>query len=178
MAIFLFAGHSNADPGATGVRGRTEAVETIALREAVRRHFTAAYKVMIDDNRDSLSTVLAKAVTGSGSVVLDLHFNASASSDATGVEVLVGDDAQANDLALARDVLDVVLKHTKLRNRGIKKEGETPRKRLGVMRESGAVCLLEVCFITNPGDMKAYDATRDAIAKDLADVLVKHDAKR
>ena len=46
------------------------------------------------------------------------------------------------------------------------------------MRESGAVCLLEVCFITNPGDMKAYDATRDAIAKDLADVLVKHDAKR
>ena len=47
MAIFLFAGHSNADPGATGVRGRTEAVETIALREAVRRHFTAAYKVII-----------------------------------------------------------------------------------------------------------------------------------
>jgi len=79
---------------------------------------------------------------------------------------------------LASDVLDVVLKHTKLSNRGIKKEGQTPRKRLGVMRESGAVCLLEVCFITNPGDMKAYDATRDAIAKDLADVLVKHDAKR
>ena len=105
MAIFLFAGHSNADPGATGVRGRTEAVETIALREAVRRHFTAAYKVMIDDNRDSLSTVLAKAVTGSGSVVLDLHFNASASSDATGVEVLVGDDAGPEDLMLASDVL-------------------------------------------------------------------------
>ena len=175
MAIFLFAGHSNADPGATGVRGRTEAVETIALREAVRRHFTAAYKVMIDDNRDSLSTVLAKAVTGSGSVVLDLHFNASASSDATGVEVLVGDDAQANDLALARDVLDVVVKATGLRSRGIKREGETPRKRLGVMRESGAVCLLEVCFISNPSDMAAYDAAIDTIAQNLALVLMRHD---
>ena len=37
MAIFLFAGHSNADPGATGVRGRTEAVETIALRDMWRK---------------------------------------------------------------------------------------------------------------------------------------------
>ena len=92
--------------------------------------------------------------------------------------VSVRDLGIVRDVRLCGDVLDVVLKHTKLRNRGIKKEGQTPRKRLGVMRESGAVCLLEVCFITNPGDMKAYDATRDAIAKDLADVLVKHDAKR
>ena len=176
MAIFLFAGHSNVDPGATGANGRIEAVEAKKLRGAIRKYITSPYSVVMDDDRDSLSTVLEKAKTGAGSVVLDLHFNA-AGSGATGVEVLVGDDAQANDLALARDVLDVVVKATGLRSRGIKREGETPRKRLGVMRESGAVCLLEVCFISNPSDMAAYDAAIDTIARNLALVLMRPDDK-
>ncbi len=176
--IFLLAGHGGGDPGATGVDGRQEYREAIILRDAIMRNLPSGHPMFIDSDQDNLHTVLRKARTGPGSVTLDIHFNAASSSVATGVEVLVGDDAGPEDLMLASDVLDVVLKHTKLRNRGIKKEGQTPRKRLGVMRESGAVCLLEVCFITNPGDMKAYDATRDAIAKDLADVLVKHDAKR
>lgn len=174
--IFLFAGHGGGDPGAVGVAGRTESAETIKLRDAIVSHLPLGAKYQIDDDRDTLAQVLAKAQTGSGSVVLDLHFNASASAAASGVEVLVGDDAQANDLALAKDVLDAVVAATGLRSRGIKRESETPRKRLGVMRESGAVCLLEVCFISNAGDMVAYDAAMTTIAKRLADVLVKHDA--
>ena len=70
-----------------------------------------------------------------------------------------------------------MVKATGLRSRGIKREGETPRKRLGVMRESGAVCLLEVCFISNPSDMAAYDAAIDMIAQNLALVLMRHDDK-
>ena len=176
--IFLFAGHGGGDPGAVGVGARKESNETIMLRDAIVSNIPFGQPLRIDSDRDRLAEVLRKANTGEASVVLDLHFDASANPAATGVEVIVGDDAGPEDFMLASDVLDVVLKHTKLRNRGIKKEGQTPRKRLGVMRESGAVCLLEVCFITNPGDMKAYDAARAAIAKDLADVLVKHDAKR
>ena len=174
--INLLAGHGGGDVGAVGVNKRTEASETIKLRDKIKAHMLASASVRVDDDRDGLATVLKKVVTGSGSVTLDLHFNASGNPSATGVEVLVGDDAGAEDLTLANDVLDVVLKHTGLRNRGIKKEGETPRKRLGVMRESGAVCLLEVCFISNAGDMTAYDAARSTIAKRLADILVKHDA--
>ena len=176
--IFLFAGHGGGDPGAVGVGARKESNETIMLRDAIVSNIPFGQPLRIDSDRDRLAEVLRKANTGEASVVLDLHFDASANPAATGVEVIVGDDAGPEDFMLASGVLDVVLKHTKLRNRGIKKEGQTPRKRLGVMRESGAVCLLEVCFITNPGDMKAYDAARAAIAKDLADVLVKHDAKR
>jgi N-acetylmuramoyl-L-alanine amidase len=175
--IFLLAGHGGGDIGAVGVNGRTESAETIKLRNRIKAHLPTTAKVFVDDDRDGLATVLRKATTGSGSVTLDIHFNAASSRNATGVEVLVGDDAGAEDLMLAMDVLEVVVKHTGLPNRGIKKEGQTPRKRLGVMREFGAVCLLETCFISNPSDMAAYDKKMDAIAKDLAAVLVKHDAK-
>ena len=98
--IFLFAGHGGGAPGALGVAGRTESAETIKLRNAIVACLPLGAKYQIDDDRDKLAKVLSKAKTGSGSVVLDLHFNASASAAASGVEVLVGDDAQANDLAL------------------------------------------------------------------------------
>ena len=176
--INLLAGHGGGDVGAVGVNKRTEASETIKLRDKIKAHMPASAGVRFDDDSDGLATVLRKVVTGIGSVTLDIHFNASANPSATGVEVLVGDDAGAEDLMLANDVLDVVIKHTGLKSRGIKKEGETPRKRLGVMREYGAVCLLETCFISNPSDMAAYDKAVDLIAQDLAAVLVKHDSLR
>jgi N-acetylmuramoyl-L-alanine amidase len=176
--IFLLAGHGGGDSGAVGVSGRTESAETIKLRDKIKAHLQSrGAQFKTDDDRDGLSTVLKKLQTGSGSVVLDIHFNASSNETATGVEVIVGDDAQSNDLALAMDVLDVMIKYTGLKSRGVKKESQTPRKRLGVMREHGAVCLLEVCFISNASDMKKYDNVVSEIARELASVLIRHDAK-
>ena len=176
--IFLLAGHGGGDSGAVGVNGRTESAETIKLRDKIKAHLQdRGSKFKTDDDRDGLSTVLKKLQTGGGSVVLDIHFNASSNATATGVEVLVGDDAQGNDLALAMDVLDVMIKYTGLKSRGVKKESQTPRKRLGVMREHGAVCLVEVCFISNASDMKKYDNVVSEIARELASVLILHDAK-
>ena len=174
--IFLFAGHGGGDPGAVGVGARKESNETIMLRDAIVSNIPFGQPLHIDSDRDRLAEVLRKANTGEASVVLDLHFNASANPAATGVEVIVGDDAQPNDIALATDILNAVVARTQLKSRGIKREGETPHKRLGVMREKGAVCLLEVCFITNSGDMTVYDLAKADIAKDLAKILVKHDA--
>ena len=173
--IFLFAGHGGGDSGAVGVGGRKEYKEAIMLRDAILSNMPFGHPLHIDSDSDRLAEVLRKANTGEGSVVLDIHFNASANPAATGVEVLVGDDAQANDLALAKDILNAVVGRTQLKSRGIKREGETPRKRLGVMRENGAVCLLEVCFITNAGDMTVYDLAMKDIAKDIAAILVKQD---
>jgi N-acetylmuramoyl-L-alanine amidase len=176
--IFLLAGHGGGDSGAVGVNGRTESAETIKLRDKIKAHLQSlGAQFKTDDDRDGLATVLNKLQTGSGSVVLDIHFNASSNATATGVEVLVGDDAQGNDLALAMDVLDVMIKYTGLKSRGVKKESQTPRKRLGVMREHGSVCLLEVCFISNASDMKKYDNVVSEIARELSSVLIRHDAK-
>lgn len=176
--IFLIAGHGGGDSGAVGVSNRTESAETIKLRDKIKVHLQDnGAKFYTDDDRDGLATVLNKCSTGSGSVVLDIHFNAAAAKTATGVEVIVGDDAQGNDLALAMDVLDTVIKHTGLKSRGIKKESQTPRKRLGMMREHGSVCLLETCFISNDKDMAAYDKAIGDLARDLAVALMRHDAK-
>ena len=175
MTVFILAGHSNQDSGAIGIGGRQENHETMKLRDAIVKHMPFGHPNIIDRDNENLQAVLRRIQTGSGSVVLDIHFNAAASAQATGVEVFVGDDAQGDDLLFAHDVLRTVVKHLGLKNRGVKTESESARKRLGVMREHGAVCLLEVCFITNEADMAAYDAVYDNIAKDLAAVLVKHD---
>ena len=171
--IFLLAGHHLRDSGAVA-NGRSENKETISLRNLIKSFIPT--EIVVDDDSDSLATVLQKIQTGNGSVVLDLHFNA-ASSTASGCEVLIGDDAEQNDIDLATDILAALVKNLGIKNRGIKKESETPRKRLGMMRESGAVCLAEVCFISNKNDMAAYDKAFDSLARDIATVLVKHDAK-
>ena len=176
MTIFLFAGHNlKSDPGAVS-GNRTEAREAAKLRKEVAFHLIQLQANFVTDNdSDDLRQTLAKANTGSGSVVLDLHFNAGPAS-ATGVEVLVGDDATAEDMAFAKAVLKATTSALGLRDRGIKRESQTPRKRLGVMREQGRVCLLEVCFISNPSDMAAFDANKVLLAKTLAAILVEQDA--
>lgn len=176
MTIFLFAGHNlKSDPGAVAGK-RTEARETVNLRkEVVFQLKQLQANFAIDDDMDDLRQTLAKANTGSGSVVLDLHFNAGP-VEATGVEVLVGDDATAADMAFAKAVLNTTTSALGLRNRGVKKESETPRKRLGIMREQGRVCLLEVCFISNPSDMVAFDQNKVLLATKLAKLLVEQDA--
>ena len=171
--IFLLAGHHLRDSD-TVANGRSENKKTISLRNLIKSFIPT--EIVVDDDSDSLATVLQKIQTGNGSVVLDLHFNA-ASSTASGCEVLIGDDAEQNDIDLATDILAALVKNLGIKNRGIKKESETPRKRLGMMRESGAVCLAEVCFISNKNDMAAYDKAFDSLARDIATVLVKHDAK-
>ena len=173
--IFLLAGHSKYDSGAVGVDKRQENNETMRLRDLVAAELTARkISFVTDSDSDSLSSVLKKIKTGSGSVVLDIHYNAGPAS-ATGIEVIVGDDASAADKLFAADVLEAATSTLKLRSRGVKKESDPPRKRLGVMRENGRVCLIEVCFITSRSDMSALDANIGELAQRLADVLIKHE---
>lgn len=177
--IFIFAGHGGADTGAIGVDRRTEARETLKLRNAVcavMRSKNVSYR--IDDDNDKLALVLEKAVTGSGSVVLDIHFNASVNAKATGVECIVADNADSASILFANDVINAVTLPTGLISRGVKREGDTPRKRLGVMREKGIVCLLETCFISNPDDMRTYDEHVVQIAQNIANVLIEYEAMR
>ena len=176
MTIFLFAGHNlKSDPGAVS-GNRTEARETVSLRKETAFQLKQLQANFVTDNdMDDLRQTLAKTNTKSSSVVLDLHFNAGPAS-ATGVEVLVGDDATAADMAFAKAVLNATTSTLGLRSRGIKKEGETPRKRLGVMREQGRVCLLEVCFISNPTDMASFDKNKVNLAIELARILKEQDA--
>lgn len=177
--IFISAGHvlygPNKDPGAVG-SGTTEAQETSILRNLICSYLDSYRASYVKDNDDeTLKEYLKRIKTGSGSVVLELHFNASSSVLATGVETLIEEEADRLDFAFAKEINDVVADLAMLKNRGIKKESQSHRGRLGLMREEGIIALLEVCFISNEGDMARYRQNANEIAKKIAQILIKYD---
>ena len=178
--IFLSAGHNNGgiktDSGAVG-NGRREADLTVEFRNLVLDQLKAKNAPFISDNdTETLGQYLKRAETGNGSVVLEFHFDASTNSKATGATVLVGVDADNNDKAFARDILYATVSTFGIKNRGVLSEADSHRGRLGLMREKGIVALLELCFISNPDDLKAYDANKEVLAGKIADLLIKYDA--
>lgn len=178
---FISAGHCNVrgpnyDPGAPGVDKRWEANEAVKLRNRVIELIKCkGHKDIISDLDDErLSKYLDRIKTGTGSIVCEFHFNAF-NGKATGVEMLVQEDADKMDLACAKELLDTTVSLTGLVSRGVKKESQSQHKRLALMRESGIVVLVEVCFIDNPNDMKAYDKAFEQLCQGYADILIKYD---
>lgn len=164
---YLSAGHSNIkgpnhDPGAPGVNGRWEAIETAQLRNRVVQILRDQYRdtdIVTDIDGESLQQYLNRIKTGSGSVVVEFHFNAGVPT-ATGTEMLVELDADRLDILAGRkmakatsDILGIPMRGVL----GVKSEADTRHKRLALMKEEGIVVLAEVCFISNYNDMAKYD---------------------
>ena len=63
----------------------------------------------------------------------------------------------------------------KRRSDGTLTEAETPRKSLGLMRENGIELIVEVCFITNPKDMAAFDKNFEALCYGYASIIAELD---
>lgn len=174
MASFISAGHHNKDSGAVGC-GTQENWETKKFRDLVVPHAKQlGVKVITDDDNETLSQYLTRIQTGSGSVVVEFHFDA-ANGTASGSTAIVGSDADRLDKAFAQELVDLTAKIIGIKNRGVKSEAESHRGRLGLMREQGIVCLLELCFIDNQSDMKAYNNVKELLAKEVAKVIDKYD---
>lgn len=179
---YISAGHCNVkgtnyDPGAPGVNGRWEANETVTLRDAVineirNRGFTDITQDLNGENRNQYFN---RIKTGDGSVVVEFHFNAGPET-ATGTEVLIEVDADRLDKAMAGEFATATATNLNIKNRGVKSEADTRHKRLGLMKETGIVCLVEVCFISNKYDMAAYDAAFERLVKAYADIIIKYDS--
>jgi N-acetylmuramoyl-L-alanine amidase len=140
------------DPGAVAA-GVTEADIVLAWALTIKHVFRQA-GVEVFLTRDDASDVTPvgsrddKANAAGCTHFLSLHCNAGPIL-ATGTETLYRDDT---DWALK--VQTVALETLKLRNRGIKHESVTRHGRLSVMSFRGKACLLELGFISNPGDRK------------------------
>jgi len=178
---YISSGHCNTpgpnyDPGAPGINGHWEANETVILRDAVvaeimKRGYT---DIVQDLNSESLSQYLKRIKPGDGSVVVELHFNAGPVS-ATGTEALIGVDADRHDKAMAAEFASATSLILGIKNRGVKSEADTRHKRLGLMRETGIVTLVEVCFISNANDMAMYDQNFEALVRSYADIIIRYD---
>jgi N-acetylmuramoyl-L-alanine amidase len=179
---FISAGHCatkgpNYDPGAQGNK-RGEAIETLRVRNRViqlikERGYT---DIIQDADGESLREYLLRIKPGNASVVVEFHFNAF-NGKATGVECVIGEDGDRLDRALATDLTNVTACILGLpkRSGGVITESQTHRGRLGLMRETGIVVLVEVCFIDNPDDMAKYDANFETLCSAYADIIIKYD---
>jgi N-acetylmuramoyl-L-alanine amidase len=171
-AIFLGAGHGGADRGAISPDGKLkEADLALRLRDAIAEHLTARGLTVITDGKPgenrplAASLALARAVEGPR---VEIHFNSALMRGASGVEAL----SKSWRKTFAQRLCAAVAEATGLKLRG--EQGYRPdnagqHRKLAFCEIGGVV--LEVCFLSNPDDMRAYLANEATVAANLADAL-------
>lgn len=178
--IFISAGHHSKhpirqDPGAIGKNGEKEGDLTIEFRDLVSHELTLLGAKHIKDlDNETLQQYTDRIKTGSGSVVIEFHFDAGPPT-ATGSTAIVEVDADRLDRAYAKELVDTTSSILGIRNRGIITEAQTRHGRLALMKEDGLVCLLELAFITNVDDLAKYNTKKKELAKEIAKILVKYE---
>lgn len=179
LKTFPLAGHHSKDPGAV-YNGRKEAEETMRIQERLDFFLNKlGVKTIKDNPSHTLSQVLNTILPGSGSVLVDNHFNASDNPNATGVECIVSNKSYAqkdNSYKMADEICQVISSHLGIKNRGVKPESQSARKKLAILHtKAGISVLIEWCFISNINDMKAIDNNRDNVCEAVAHILKKYD---
>lgn len=177
--VFISAGHNpkgiKVDPGAIG-NGYHEANLTVEFRDLViKQCLKLGLKVIQDKDDERLGTYLERIKTGNGSVVVEFHFDAAASSSATGTTALIEEEADRLDKAFAKELVDLTANTLGIKNRGVLTEVQSHRGKLGLMREEGIICLLELCFISNPTDVRQYKANKEKLAVEMAKIIKRYE---
>lgn len=166
-SIFVSAGHSNTDPGASG-NGRTEADIVVDFRNMVALYLFrgGAHPQMDGDGAVNMPLNVAAARAKAHDIAVEFHCNAGPPT-ATGVETLSNGPA---DLALGNKLCAAVAGRLGIRNRGAKPEASGQHSRLAFVQAGGII--LELFFISNATDLAKYEAKKWLVAKDVADVLL------
>jgi N-acetylmuramoyl-L-alanine amidase len=180
--IFISSGHSTRqgrDRGASG-NGFIEGVEAAEFRKLLVIELQKLGQLpIVDVDNSILSETLAffRNKTKNDSIVLDIHFN-SGPVTATGTETLIPINNTEFELNLARSLsrimattLDIPLRGNYAGMKGVKSELESHHGRLGWMRLNGENVLIEICFISNPNDMKKYQQNKQTLAKEMAKII-------
>lgn len=161
--IIIESGHSASDPGAIS-DGYKERDLTIHAKNRIAHYLKEFYPeltVLTDKDTDSLSQVISwiKSVEGSSdSIIYSLHWNSASSPSATGAETFVSDNASKKSKDMAKRALDVITKVSGVKSRGVKRENQSARKRLGILNTKSPATLIEFAFINNPKDReKIFD---------------------
>lgn len=165
--IYLSAGHSGTDPGATAF-GRKEADIAVEFRNLVAFYLRRADVPHDVDGhgKDNLPLRDTVRITGKRDwIELEFHLNAGPAS-ATGVETLSG----PKDMALGAKLCEAIAGALQIRNRGAKPENAGHHSRLAFVQAGGII--VELFFLTSPDDLAAYDARKWLAAKAVADVLI------
>lgn len=167
-SLMVSAGHSYSDPGAVG-NGKSEADIVLDLRDRLAAALEARGVVFGTDGVAGENLPLREAIKRASEydVAIECHCNSAASSTATGVETL----SKPEDYPLGDRLCEAVSKSLGISNRGAKPEGSGAHSRLAFVSDGGGI-ILEIFFISNPDDMRAYYNNQQAVVSGIADVLV------
>ena len=169
MKITVTAGHSDTAPGACYF-GLREADLMADLRNIVALKLRERGHTVRTDGEGRINKALAYAMAmiGGSDVAIELHTNAFFDPQATGVEVLAlprhRQIAQRLAAAIA-DVLGLPLRG----DGGWRPQEESQHGTLGFVRTGGMV--VEVFFLSNPGDLAAYQDRKWLVASAIADAV-------
>ncbi len=172
MTILLSAGHTNNphdDRGAAG-NGFIEGVETVKVRDAVAALLRDRGLTVIEDGSDGVNEPLKKAIAlaRTADTALEFHFNA-ASPQATGVEVLSKPNHRKLAQRIAKEISAALQIPARGGDGGWKSDTSGQHHRLGFCEAGGLI--VEICFISNVGDMLAYTTKFGAMTLGIANAL-------
>jgi N-acetylmuramoyl-L-alanine amidase len=175
--IYLTAGHEVINNKGTGAHGFIdEAVENIKLRDSIAKILKSKnIKVVTDNNVSKLREIISwlKKLVSSKDIVIDIHFNSSSNSKASGTEVIIDDTASDFEKKFAKDLVEIMASTLGIKNRGVKSESVTPHKRLAIISDPSIATnvLLEVCFVSNKKDVEAYKENYSELVAGLVKVI-------
>jgi N-acetylmuramoyl-L-alanine amidase len=172
--IFASAGHHNTDPGAIA-NGYKESYLTQVFRNRIYEEIIIrGGNVILDKDYETLSQYLKRIQPGSGSVVCDLHFNASNDPEATGTEVFAANNPES--IALATELSEAISKVLSIPNRGAKLQHQSNRSSLAILNTKAGISILpEICFMSNINDLTKFFTHQDLLAKIFACTLIYYD---
>lgn len=175
-SVFLSAGHSETDPGATVLAYRSdggrvlrrEADIAVEFRNMVAFYLAREGVPFETDGHGTQNLPLREAAARARKhpIGLEFHCNSFHMITATGTEVL----SSPGDAALAARVSAAIAGALQVRDRGAKPEGAGQHHRLAFVQAGGMV--VELFFLSNPTDLAQYDAKKWLAARDVAAVLV------
>lgn len=190
MKVYLTAGHQVVNGKGTGAHSLygDEAVLALRLRNDITSLLAArGVTVFNDPPADTLTKVIEWLRTSTVSdrdLVIDLHFNSAASAAAKGTEVIIPEKYTRKELdlgiAMAKavsDSLGTTLRRGKLIHTGVKTEGETAHKSIGILNKpyKATNILVEVCFLSNYDEMtNLFPTNYRKLVSSIADVVCKH----
>ncbi len=181
MKMLLISGHGAGDPGAVAkIKGKTykEADEAIVMVKKIKEQLKS-YNMIVDiypTNRNAYEDAKAGKLQmdlGKYDYVLEIHFNACV-NDLKGNGRVTGAEAYITTQDKTQKVENHMLDYLNtigLKKRSVKSHNYTVIQRA---KTNGAdSCLLEVCFIDDADDMVVYTKNKDAVAKAIAQGIIK-----
>lgn len=177
--IAVIAGHRGKGTGAVGIID--EAVENVEMRNLICEELAQkGIHFVTDSIKDTLNEIVAtlRAMLQKYDIALDIHFNSCGDPSVGGTEAIVPNRYTSDEWQIADELVTTTCAILCTKNRGIKTEQQTPHQRLAMLSNYDACnILIEICFVNNKQDIKAYKAHKGELAKAYAEILSKWSRK-